>query len=132
MTASLKFHSTTRRARPEAQLQKCVIQHLMLTGAPNMLYFSIPNEGRRSPRGAAELKRMGMRPGVADLCVIVDGRAFFMEFKAKGKKQTDVQKQFERDCAHVGVDCTMVDNITDALHTLRHWNAIGKASWRKA
>jgi hypothetical protein len=34
-------------ARPEARLQKAIVQLLTLTGAPGMVFFSIPNEGKR-------------------------------------------------------------------------------------
>ena len=44
-----------------------------------MIYFSLPNEGKRSPRTGRELKRMGLRPGAADLCVVIGGRAHSLE-----------------------------------------------------
>ena len=124
----LKLHSNprTKRADPEAQLQKSVVQHLMLAGSPGMLFFKIPNEGKRGVAYAVEMKRQGLRPGAADLCICHKGRAYFLELKAKGKKPEESQIQFAADCLLSGCDYAWADNIDQAITILRGWGVISK------
>lgn len=115
------------RNRPEARLQKAVVQHLMLLARPGVIWFSIPNEGKRSVRTAMELKRMGMRPGIADLCIVVNGKAHFLELKAKGGKLSADQIGFFFQCGGSGVPYKLASDIDRALSILREWGAIKEA-----
>lgn len=113
-----------KKERPEARFQKSVIQVVQLTHEPGVLWFSIPNEGKRSERLGAELKAMGLRAGVADLCFIINGRAHFLELKSKDGKQTPEQLGFAADCAIAGAHYVLVRNISEALEQLTKWGAI--------
>ena len=130
MTTGLRFYSKKKRARPEAALQRAICEHLRLVGTPGMIYFSLPNEGRRSPQAGLEMKRMGLRPGAADLAIIVNGRAHFMELKSPGGKQSKEQVTFAADCAIAGCPYELVKSIDHALSILTTWGAIRMA--RKA
>ena len=121
---SFKFYSKPKIKRPEAALQRTVVEHLRFTGVPGMIYFSIANEGKRSAVMGAELKRMGLRAGAADLCVIVGGKAHFLELKSAKGKQSPEQKAFEADAIEAGCNYAVANNINDALTTLRAWGAI--------
>lgn len=127
MTRSLHFHAKARRARPEAALQRAICEHLRLVGIHGMIYFSLPNEGKRSPQAGLELKRMGLRPGAADLCVVISGRAHFMELKSAVGKQSNEQAAFAADCAIAGCPYEMVNSIDAALRILTAWGAIRMA-----
>jgi hypothetical protein len=118
------IRSKLRRVRPEASLQRAVCEHLRLTGAPDMLYYSIPNEGKRSAATGGELKRMGMQPGAADLAIIVAGHCYFLELKAKGGKQSDAQEAFETRAIAAGATYRVADNINTAVDYLISWKAI--------
>lgn len=75
----------------EAQEQAAVVEYCELRGIP---VYHIPNEGRRSPRGGAALRRQGLRAGVPDLCVpVARGRyhSLYIEMKAEGGKVTPAQ-----------------------------------------
>ena len=120
----LKFYSKVRRVDPEAQLQKAVVQHLTLAGSPGMLFFKIPNEGKRSAAYGAEMKRQGLRPGAADLCICHAGRTFFLELKAKGEKPEAAQVQFSADALLAGCDYQWADNIDHALTVMHGWGVI--------
>lgn len=120
----LRFYSKAKHKHPEAQLQKAIVEHLRLIGTPGMIYFSLPNEGKRSPQAGLELKRMGLRPGAADLCIVVNGRAHFMEFKSKAGSQSPEQVAFAADCVVAGCPYELANNIDDALHVLSKWGAL--------
>jgi hypothetical protein len=114
----------TKRDNPEGRLQKAIVQHLLLAGTPGIVYFSVPNEARRSIPVAMDLKAKGLRAGVADLVIFANSFAYCMEVKAKGEKQTAKQIEFQADCLQTGVPCVCVDNIDDAIRWLRKWGLI--------
>jgi hypothetical protein len=111
-------------------LQKAVVQHLKLTGVPGLIYFSVPNEGKRTAMMAGHLKAMGMLPGVSDLVMVHDGRIYFLELKAKGEKPTELQLMFGTSAMAAGAQFAWADNIDQAITVLRDWQLI--KSMRKA
>jgi len=83
----------------------------------------------------ARFKRMGLRPGVADIVIVkggkqyegniqFDGRAYFLELKDKGKKQSENQKQFEADALDAGAEYAVADTLDKAIDALRIWGII--------
>ena len=123
----MKFYSgKPRRDDPEARLQKAVVQHLTLAGSPGVLFYKIANEGKRSAAYGAEMKRQGLRPGAADLCICHKGRTFFLELKAKGEKPEAAQVQFSADALLAGCHYQWADNIDQALTILHGWGVISR------
>jgi hypothetical protein len=113
-----------KRIGPEACLQMAVVQHLMLRRTDGVIYFSIPNEGKRTEAEGARLKNMGMLPGIADLCLIIRGEVHFLELKARGQGRSADQFAFYDMCMEHGIPCACVDNINDALAQLCAWGAL--------
>lgn len=130
MARSLNFYAPAKKKQhQESRLQKAVVQVVRLTHLPGVLWFSVPNEGKRSVALGDELKRMGLRPGVADLCFIVKGRAHFLELKSADGKQSKEQVAFEADCAIAGAHYAVAKDLDEAMAVLRRWSAIrGKDS----
>lgn len=89
----------TKRTMSEDQHQKKVINWTVLHAGicPQLLkLFHIPNGGKRNKIEAAKFKAMGVKAGVADLCLPVARRGFhslYIELKAEdgkpSKKQTE-------------------------------------------
>lgn len=124
---ALKFHSKKPRRRDdEAALQRVVVQHLLLRAAPGVLWFKITNEGKRSLAMGAEMKRQGLRPGAADLAIVIKGRTYFLELKKHGEKPTDAQFQFMDEALAAGADYAWADNINDALVLLERWGVFDR------
>lgn len=74
--------------------------------------FHIPNGGYRNPREAAKLKRMGVMPGVADLCLAYSSGGYhslWIELKRRKPKGivTPNQKEFLKNMRAVG-SCTAI------------------------
>jgi len=115
---------TVKRDYPEARLQKAVLQYLMLAGVDKMVYFHPANEGRRTLRTGAYLKSLGMLPGVADLVMIHDGRAYFLELKAAGQKPSPTQWDFAERIGEAGGAWAYADNINQAITILRGWGLV--------
>lgn len=119
---ALIFHSKKPKRRDdEAALQRVVVQHLKLRAAPGVLWYKITNEGKRSAVMGAEMKRQGLRPGAADIAIVVRGRCNFLELKKRGEKPPEAQKQFMADALAAGADYAWADNINDALILLNQW-----------
>ncbi|MGN0989552.1 MAG: hypothetical protein ACI4N6_04505, partial [Eubacteriales bacterium] len=61
------------------------------------LLYHIPNEGKRSGREGARMKRLGLRRGVSDLCLPVARCGFhglYIELKAQDGRATAEQNEF--------------------------------------
>ena len=59
---------------PSTPCSEAVCQHLRQRGARGLLWFHVPNGGRRSPEEAAIFNGLGVRAGVSDLILVHDGR----------------------------------------------------------
>ena len=130
-TLPLYHKPRKKRATPEASLQKAVVQYLRVAGVPGVLFFSVPNEAKRSPRLANHLKAMGMLPGVSDLVICVpESCVIFLELKAKGEKPSRAQDDFAKCATASGHYWTWADNIEDAITILQNGGAIKPVSRR--
>jgi len=115
----------------ESAIQIAIVDTLrVLSDRFRFLFFSVPNEllGRaRSNAGAARMvryKRMGLTPGVADIVIVSDGRAYFLEVKTRTNKQTDTQKAFERSCSLCVAPYRVVHDEEGTLAALHEWHVI--------
>jgi len=109
--------------RPEQALQQTVAGYLAAT-VPLTIWFHVPNGGGRSKVEGAILKSMGTRAGVADLCIIHEGRAHFIELKA-GKGGLNInQKIFQADCLREGVPYAVCKTLEEVEGTLQGWGLI--------
>jgi hypothetical protein len=129
---ALKFASKAKRQQPEAQLQKRIVQWLRMTAMPGVLFFSVPNEGRRSVVLGTHFKAMGLRPGVADLVIIVKGRASFLELKHGSNIITSEQSSFGHEAIFASCNYEVAYTLDEALAHLRAWGAIRPDSGRRA
>jgi hypothetical protein len=73
-----------RRQRPEQIIHKAVAAHLRTRGARGAVWWHTPNGEYRSKPTAAILAGLGVRPGVADICAVHEGRFYALELKAPG------------------------------------------------
>lgn len=48
---------------------------------PDVVFWAVPNEGKRTSRYGAALKAQGMKKGTPDLNIFFNGRALFIETK---------------------------------------------------
>lgn len=97
----------TRQIPTESEEQKNLLSwwHWHYPGMRFSL-FHIPNGGRRDLKTAARLKAEGVKPGVADLFLMVARGGYhglFIEMKpVKGGRQSEAQKDFQRACEKAG------------------------------
>ena len=111
----------------ELDLQKFVVALLRLNAADRVMWFAVPNGESRSARTGAKLKAMGVRPGVADLVIVLPGgKAAFLELKAEGGRVSQSQKVFRTFCELNGAPYAVASSTGEAERILREWGAIGR------
>jgi len=114
----------SRRAQPEAALQRALLQHLSLRGT-GWLVWSTPNAGRRSPRLGAELKRQGMVPGVGDLSLLSPiGNYYELELKSDRGRLSPAQRARKEAVLECSGTWAVAFGLNDALEVLREWGAV--------
>lgn len=93
-----------RPGEGEQGLQAAIVELFHALGVfKRALVFSVPNEGKRTKTTAGRLKAMGMLPGIADLVLVHDGLAFFLEVKMPRGRLSRRQKEFRdltRECTN--------------------------------
>lgn len=126
-----------RRAQPEAELQKAVVDALTLM-AIDGIFFAVPNGGARTKAEAGVLKATGVRAGVGDLCLMWCARdrvggvfgldierqySAFIELKAPGKKPrlSAEQVAFAADCERLGVRYGVAQSLEEVEALLTEW-----------
>ena len=91
---------------------------LFFPGLPDKLLFSVPNGGSRNKIEAKNMKRQGIKKGVADVILLVPKKGFAslcLEFKTKTGKQSDEQKEFQRQAESCGSKYVVVRSVAEAV-----------------
>jgi len=81
------------------------------------LLAHIPNEGKRSPRTGANLKKLGMLPGWPDIQLMIPKSTFsglFIEMKVKGGKVSPKQEEILLELRKVGYFALVVWDLERA------------------
>ena len=86
------------------------------------LLFHIPNGGARSSREGKLFKDIGVIPGVADLCYLHDGVAYFIEVKNALGKQSTKQEKWEFRVRGEGFDYYIVRTLEEFQQIIQKIN----------
>jgi len=113
-----------RAASPEQLIHRAVVQHLRQRGVPGLVYFHVPNGGKRKPIEAAIFKSLGVRAGVSDLILLHGGHFFALELKAPGGKPTESQIEFQQAVHNAGGYTAMPEGLDRALACLEAWGLL--------
>ena len=111
-----------RRGTPEADLQRAVTQALHFVLPRTAIVHHCANEvteaGPCGARRQAVLVGMGVHPGFADLVVLCDGRALFLELKSLKGRLSPAQEAFRDAVVLQGFGWALVRSLDDALGAL--------------
>ena len=116
----------------EAQIQTAVVELLTLVQTRcQILFFSVPNEalgrGRDRTQNAirmARLKKQGLLPGAADLVIVHQGLAHFLEVKTPTGRATGTQKAFAASAFGCGAKYIVVRSTRDVANALKCWGIV--------
>ena len=73
---------------------------------PKCIIFSVPNEAiqKMAWKQINTFKAMGLKSGVSDVIVLLEGKVLFVEFKTEKGAQSDNQKRFQEDVQALGFE----------------------------
>lgn len=89
---------------------------------PDKLLFAVPNGGSRHIAEAANLKRQGVRRGVADVILLIPKKGFAslcLEFKTKTGRQSEHQEEFQRQAENCKSKYVIVRSAKQAINELK-------------
>ena len=121
---------TNKPKTTEAQEQKSLIEWAKWQEKkyPELkMLMHVPNEGKRSKRYGAELKRMGLKAGFPDLGLFVprnNKHALFLEMKVGRNKCTDNQKEWIRALMQQGYEVKVCYSCEEAIQTIKKYLGI--------
>lgn len=110
----------------EDNVHHYAVDLLRMLGRRDVIWFHVPNGGHRSKRTAAKMQRLGVRPGVADLCVVFPGGTVgFLELKRPvGGRLGPEQKVFRADCETTGASYAIASTPEEVAEVLAGWGAL--------
>ena len=87
---------------------------------PKFICFSVPNEAiqKMAWQQINTFKAMGLKSGVSDVIVLLEGKVLFVEFKAAKGAQTPKQKSFQEDVQTLGFEyhiCRSLEDFQDLV-----------------
>jgi hypothetical protein len=110
---------SSRRAQPEAALQRALVEHLRWHSCADVWFCHIANGGARTAIEGAIFKSLGVRAGAPDLLILRAGQPIFIECKGPGRKATPTQLECHAALRRAGATVEVFDNIDAALMLLR-------------
>lgn len=105
------------RSQREREIQRAIVDALSSPPWDRRCFvFHVPNGGARHPVEAIALLRDGVRPGVADLPVMLPGgRIVWLEVKSEDGALRQSQREFRDVCAALGHPYYLVRSVVNAL-----------------
>lgn len=86
----------------EIELQTAVVKLLHAYARPGVCWWHTPNGELRDGKTGARLKQIGVRPGVPDLAIVVDGRFHAIELKTEAGRMSSAQRVFAEELERAG------------------------------
>ena len=108
----------------EITLHFAVAHYLLNYARPDCIFWHTANEGKRGIAWAAKLKRMGVKPGVPDFTIFVDGQLHFLELKSDKGRLSPAQKDWQALCEKTGAGFHVCRTLEDTITLLRAIKAV--------
>ena len=124
-TQTVKTQTATAEKLTERQQQQRVVKWAKEHEAeyPELkLLYHVPNERRCTPQQGRQLKLMGVRSGVPDLCLPVARAGFhglFIEMKTQGGRVSENQNFWIENLTAQGYECHVCYSWVDAVEVLQ-------------
>jgi VRR-NUC domain-containing protein len=118
-----EFGSAGRKRRHEEDdLQAQVCTFLKWALPQDATFWAVPNGGRRHPKEAARMVRLGVRAGVPDLCVAYRGRLYCLELKADSGVLSEHQLQMHAKLEKCAVPVAVCRSVGAVEVALKLWD----------
>ena len=126
-----KKDTRTKKAKSKRKNEEADIQteffnqvDLFFPSIPEKLIFAIPNGGSRHKIEAINLKRQGVKAGVADVLLLIPKKGFAslcLEFKTQTGKQSQHQKDFQQQAEMCGSKYVIVRSVKQAIDEMKKY-----------
>jgi hypothetical protein len=117
----------SRRNISEYDVQAAVVAQVRARGVPGLVFWHTPN-GMFAGNGArtvARMKKIGMRPGVADLIFLHLRQTFLLELKATARSRVEPeQAAFLSAAAFTGAHVSIATGLDAAIQQLERWGLL--------
>lgn len=97
---------------------------LIFPNIPDKLLFAVPNGGSRNKLEAINLKRQGLKRGVADTILLMPRGGYAslcLEFKTEKGEQSDDQKEFQQQATENGSKYVIVRSVNEAISEVKNY-----------
>jgi len=97
---------------------------LFFPGLPGKLLFAVPNGGSRNKIEAKNLKLQGVKSGVSDVILLIPKKGYAslcLEFKTQSGRQSDEQKEFQRQVEMCGSKYVIVRSAAKAIEAMKNY-----------
>lgn len=111
---------------PETIIHLSIVKYLTLLENQRRLFFFHPaNGGARTAREGALLKRMGVKPGVADLLICrPGGKVAFVEIKSGKGRESISQKETAERIRSLGFEPHVVRSLDEMIALCEGWGLV--------
>ena len=103
------------KMKPESALQKQIVDYFR-ENYPKYILFHIPN----SATHFSKVVSSGVLWGVADLCLVLDGKVIFIELKSLNGRLSDYQTQFQSKCHALSIEYYVVRELKEFKEILKN------------
>ncbi len=112
--------------RKEAAIQAEFFEKikLLFPRLPEKLIFAVPNGGSRHIMEAANMKRQGIKAGVADVILLIPSKGFgslCIEFKTSRGRQSPDQIKFQQEAEKHGNKYVIVRSVMEAVSAVKEY-----------
>ena len=105
-------------------MHRAVVGLLVAEALPGVLFFHVPNGGKRGKAEAGRLKAMGTLAGIPDLIVLVAGKCHGLELKTDTGRLSREQKAVAERFRRAGCEYEVARSVAGARLNLQRWGAI--------
>lgn len=105
----------------EEQEQLALVQWLTIN---NIIFYHIPNGGKRFYREGVKFKRLGVKAGVPDICIPLPRSPYhglYIELKRHGGKLTEEQQRWLDNLNSLGYRAEMVEGCDNAIKLIQDY-----------
>jgi hypothetical protein len=113
------------RNNDEDRIQGEIIDLLKVAAIPNLLYYHVPNGGKRHIKTGIAMKALGVKAGITDLVFVCPrGVSHFMEVKDFDGTLSKEQREFRDFCLMIGHPWAIVRSRDQAQDVLVSWGLL--------
>ena len=120
----LKQQKKTKVRHPprhqESQIQRNIVQWFRME-YPTYMIAAVPNGGYRTTAEARIMKSEGVLAGFSDLIIIADKNILFVEVKTSKGRQSDTQKEFQKNVERLGFQYRICRSLSDFILIVEKW-----------